>query len=57
MEIKIGQVWKQLPSGYILKVADYNETSGKWLMKVCGQSYYFYAKPQTILTWELQNRD
>ena len=57
MEIKIGQVWKQLPYGYILKVADYNETSGKWLMKVCGQNYYFYAKPQTILTWQLQNRD
>ena len=57
MEIKIGQVWKQLPYGYILKVADYDETSGKWLMKVCGQNCYFYAKPQTILTWELQNRD
>ena len=57
MEIKIGQVWKQLPYGYILKVADYDETSGKWLMKVSGQNRYFYAKPQTILTWQLQNRD
>ena len=57
MEIKIGQVWKQLPYGHILKVADYNETNEKWLMKVCGQNYYFYAKPQTILTWQLQNRD
>lgn len=55
MEIKIGQVWKH-PYGYILKVANYDDTSGKWLMKVCGQSYYFYAKPQTILTWKLQKR-
>ena len=57
MEIKIGQVWKQLPYGHILKVADYDETNEKWLMKVCGQNYYFYAKSQTILTWQLQNRD
>ncbi len=57
MKIKIGQVWKQLPYGYILKVVDYDETSGKWLMKICGQNCYFYAKSQTILTWELQNRD
>lgn len=57
MEIKIGQIWKQFPYGYILKVADYDETSGKWLMKICGQNCYFYAKPQTILTWQLQNRD
>jgi hypothetical protein len=26
------------------------------LMKVCGQNYYFYAKTQTILTWQLQKR-
>ena len=57
MEIKIGQVWKQLPYDYILKVVDYDETSGKWLMKICGQNCYFYAKPQTILAWQLQNRD
>ena len=55
MGIKIGQIWKH-PYGYILKVANYDDTSGKWLMKVCGQSYYFYAKPQTILTWKLQKR-
>ena len=57
MEIKIGQVWKHQPYGYILKVVDYDETSGKWLMKICGQNCYFYTKPQTILTWQLQNRD
>ena len=57
MEIKIGQIWKHQPYGYILKVLDYDETSGKWLMKICGQNCYFYAKPQTILTWQLQNRD
>lgn len=57
MEIKIGQIWKQFPYGYILKVADYDETSRKWLMKICGQNCYFYAKSQTILTWQLQNRD
>ena len=55
MGIKIGQIWKH-PYGYILKVANYDDTSGKWLMKVCGQNYYFYARPQTILTWELQKR-
>ena len=55
MEIKIGQVWKH-PYGYNLKVANYDDTSGKWLMKVCGQNYYFYAKPQTILTWKLQKK-
>lgn len=57
MEIKIGQIWKHQPYGYILKVVDYDKTSGKWLMKICGQNCYFYAKPQTILTWQLQNRD
>jgi len=55
MKIKIGQVWKH-PYGYILKVANYDDTSGKYLMKVCGQNYYFYAKPQTILTWQLQKK-
>lgn len=55
MEIKIGQIRKH-PYGYILKVANYDDTSGKWLMKVCGQHYYFYAKAQTILTWQLQKR-
>ena len=55
MGIKIGQIWKH-PHGHTLKVADYNDTSEKWLMQVCGQSYYFYAKAQTILTWELQKR-
>lgn len=55
MEIKIGQIWCH-PLGYQLKVANYDNTSGKWLMKVCGQNYHFYAKPQTILTWKLQNR-
>ena len=51
MEIKIGQIRKH-PYGYILKVTYYDDTSGKWLMKVCGQHYYFYAKTQTILTWQ-----
>lgn len=55
MEIKIGQIWRH-PLGYQLKVANYDDTSDKWLMKVCGQNYHFYAKPQTILTWQLQNR-
>lgn len=55
MEIKIGQIRKH-PYGYILKVTNYDDTSGKWLMKVCGQHYYFYAKTQTILTWQLQKR-
>lgn len=55
MGIKIGQIWKH-PYGYILKVANYDDTSGKWLMRVCGQNYYFYAKPQTILTWKLQKK-
>ena len=55
MKIKIGQIWKH-PYGYILKVANYDATSGKGLMKVCGQNYSFYAKPQTILTWQLQKR-
>ena len=55
MNIKIGQVWKH-PYGYILKVANYDDTSGKYLMKICGQNYYFYARPQTILTWQLQKR-
>ena len=40
----------------VVKVANYDDTSGKWLMKVCGQHYYFYAKTQTILTWQLQKR-
>jgi hypothetical protein len=53
MEIKIGQTWKH-PHGYILKVANYDDASEKWLMKVRSQRYYFYAKPQTILTWQLQ---
>ena len=52
MEIKIGQIWKH-PCGYIVKVANYDDTSGKWLMKIRGQCYYFYAKPKTILTWQL----
>lgn len=52
MEIKIGQI-RRHPYGYLLKVANYDNTSGKWLMQVCGQCYYFYAKPQTILTWKL----
>ena len=55
MGIKIGQIWKH-PYGYILKVANYDDTSGKYLMKVCGQNYYFYAKPQTISTWQLQKK-
>lgn len=55
MKIKMGQIWKDT-HGYLFKVANYDDTSGKWLMKVCGQNYYFYAKPQTFLTWELQNR-
>ena len=55
MNIKIGQVWKH-PYGYILKVANYDSTNGKYLMKICGQNYYFYARPQTILTWQLQKR-
>ena len=57
MKIKIGQIRKQSPSGYILKVVDYDSINEKWLMKVCGQSYYFYAKSQVILTWELQKKD
>ena len=52
MGIKIGQIWKH-PRGYIVKVANYDDTSGKWIMKVWGQNYYFYASTQTILTWEL----
>lgn len=52
MEIKIGQIWRH-PGKYILKVVNYNESSKKWLMKVCGQNFYFYAKPQTIFTWQL----
>lgn len=55
MEIKNGQIWKH-PYGYILRVASYNDASGKWLMKVCGQNFYFHAKPQTILTWQLQKK-
>lgn len=55
MAIKIGQIYKH-PYGYTLKVANYDDTSGKWLMRICGQRYYFYAKPQTILTWQLQNK-
>ena len=57
MKIKIGQIRKQSPSGYILKVVDYDSINEKWLMKVCGQNYYFYAKSQVILTWELQKKD
>ena len=53
MKIKIGQTQK-LPHGYLVKVTNYDDTSGKWIIKVCGQDYYFYAKAQTILTWQLQ---
>lgn len=53
--MKIGQVWKH-PYGYIVKVENYDDTSGKYLMKICGQNYYFYARPQTILTWQLQKK-
>lgn len=55
MKIKIGQVWKH-PYGYVVKVENYDDTSGKYLMKICGQNYYFYARPQTILTWQLQKK-
>lgn len=55
MKIKIGQIWR-LPRGYAVKVANYDDTSGKWIVKVCGQDYYFYASTQRILTWELQKR-
>ena len=55
MKVKIGQIWK-LPRGYAVKVANYDDTSGKWIVKVCGQDYYFYASTQRILTWELQKR-
>ena len=54
MKIKIGQAWKH-PHRYILKVVDYDDITGKWLMKVSGQDYYFYAKAEIILTWQLQN--
>lgn len=55
MKIKTGQTWRH-PLGYILKVVNYDDTSGKWLMKVCGQDYHLYAKAETILTWQLQKR-
>ena len=55
MKIKIGQVWKH-SYGYILKVVNYDDTNGKYLMKICGQNYYFYGRPQTILTWQWQKK-
>ena len=55
MKIKVGQIWKHL-YGYIFKVVNYDNTSEKWLIKVCDKNYYFYAKSQTILTWQLQKR-
>jgi hypothetical protein len=55
MKIEIGQIWKH-PYGFTLKVANYNDISGKWLIKVCGQNSYFYAKSETILTWQLQKK-
>lgn len=49
-EIKRGQIWRH-PQGYHLKVVAYDDTSRKWLMKVCGQCYHFYALPATIRAW------
>ena len=54
-KIKVGQIWKH-SRGYNVKVANYDDTSGKWILTICGEDYYFYANPQTILTWQLLKR-